>query len=134
MKFNEIVSITGVSGLKRVVGKRTDGLIVSDLDGNNKKFVPSRQHLFSPLDNISIYTYQDSVPLLDVFIKMKDTTPPDANSDQSTLRTYMESLIADHDQHRVHLNDIKKLIKWYNILAPYNLFVKEEASEEASAE
>jgi hypothetical protein len=121
MKFSEIVAVTGVGGLKRVIGRRTDGLIVSDLDGSNKKFLPSRLHLFSPLENISIFTYQDSVPLMDVFLKMKETSPPDINADNDSLRAYMESVLPDHDQQRVHINDIKKLIKWFNILEPYGL-------------
>lgn len=133
MKFSEIVSITGVGGLKRVVGRRNDGLIVSDLDGNNKKFLPSRKHLFSPLDNISIYTYEDSVPLLDVFIKMKDTEPVDADSNEETLKTYLESVLPDFDKERVHKNDIKKLIKWFHILKEYDLIHPEEQTEKSDA-
>jgi hypothetical protein len=123
MKLNEIVAVTGVGGLKRIIGRRTDGLIVSDLDGSNKKFLPSRLHLFSPLDNISIYTYQDSVPLMEVFLKMKEITPPDLSVDNDALRAYMESVLPDHDQHKVHINDIKKMIKWFNILEPYGILV-----------
>lgn len=132
MKFSEIVSITGVSGLKRVVGQRQDGLIVSDLDGNNKKFIPSRKHLFSPLESISIYTYDDSTPLLDVMLKMKDTTPVDANSDAETLRTYLGTVLPDFDRDRVHVTDIKKLIKWFLILQGFDLIQAPEVSEGVS--
>lgn len=132
MKFSEIVSITGVSGLKRVVGQRQDGLIVSDLDGNNKKFIPSRKHLFSPLESISIYTYDDSTPLLDVMLKMKDTTPVDANSDAETLRTYLGTVLPDFDRDRVHVTDIKKLIKWFHILQGFDLIQAPEVSEGVS--
>jgi hypothetical protein len=130
MKFSEIVSITGVGGLKCVIGRRSDGLIVSDLDGNNKKFLPSRKHLFSPLDNISIYTYEDSVPLLDVFIKMKDSEPVDADSNEETLKAYLGSILPDFDKERVHKNDIKKLIKWFHILKEYDLIHAEEQAAE----
>lgn len=134
MKFNEIVSITGVSGLKCVIGKRGDGLIVSDLDGNNKKFLPSRKHLFSPLENISIYTYDDSVPLLDVMLKMKDSEPVDANSDEVTLKLYLKTVLPDFDQERVHKNDIKKLIKWFHILQEFDLVQPVEETKESSEE
>lgn len=130
MKFSEIVAVTGIGGLKRVIGKRTDGLIVSDLDGSNKKFLSSRQHLFSPLENISIYTYKDSVPLLDVFLKMKEMTPPDVHADHSTLRAYIESVLPDHDQQRVHISDIKKIIRWFNMLEPYGL-IRADTTEES---
>jgi hypothetical protein len=133
MKFSEIVSITGVGGLKRVIGRRSDGLIVSDLDGNNKKFLPSRKHLFSPLDNISIYTYEDSVPLLEVFLKMKDTAPVDADSDEATLQSYLETVLPDFDKDRVHKNDIKKLIKWFHILQENDLIHPEETNTDEAA-
>ena len=122
MKFSEIVSISGLPGLKRVMGQRQDGLIISELDGSGKKFIPSRKHLFSPLESISIYTYEDSVPLLDIFIKMKDTTPVDANSNPDTLREYLGTVLPEFDRDRVHVTDIKKLIKWFHIF-PYKLFL-----------
>ncbi|MCZ2394527.1 MAG: DUF5606 domain-containing protein [Chitinophagales bacterium] len=131
MKFSEIVSISGIAGLKRVVGRRQDGLIISDLDGNNKKFIPSRKHLFSPLESISIYTDDDSVPLLDVLINMKASTLVDANSDGETLKNYLESVLPEFDRDRVHATDIKKLIKWFHILQEYDLIHKTDNSTES---
>ena len=72
MEFREIIAVTGVAGLKKMIANRNDGLILCELDGSNKKFYSNRQHMFSPLDNISIYTEDDTVPLLDVFIEMKN--------------------------------------------------------------
>jgi hypothetical protein len=129
MKFSEIVSISGLPGLKRVMGQRQDGLIISELDGSGKKFIPSRKHLFSPLESISIYTYEDSVPLLDIFIKMKDTTPVDANSNPDTLREYLGTVLPEFDRDRVHVTDIKKLIKWFHILKENDLIHAPESTE-----
>jgi hypothetical protein len=47
MEFREIIAVTGIAGLKRVVANRNDGLILSELDGSNKKFYSNRQHMFS---------------------------------------------------------------------------------------
>lgn len=129
MKFSEIVSISGLPGLKRVMGQRQDGLIISELDGSGKKFIPSRKHLFSPLESISIYTYEDSVPLLDIFIKMKDTTPVDANSNPDILREYLGTVLPEFDRDRVHVTDIKKLIKWFHILKENDLIHAPETTE-----
>ena len=38
MKFKEIVSVSGISGLKRIIGQRVDGLILADLDDTNRRF------------------------------------------------------------------------------------------------
>ena len=51
MEFREIIAVTGIAGLKRVVANRNDGLILSELNGENKKFYSNRQHMFSPLEN-----------------------------------------------------------------------------------
>jgi hypothetical protein len=81
MEFREIIAVTGIAGLKRVVANRNDGLILSELDGSNKKFYSNRQHMFSPLENIAIYTDNDTVPLLDVLIEMKNQKPTNAPVD-----------------------------------------------------
>lgn len=134
MKFSEVVSISGVPGLKRVIGQRPDGLIVSDLDGNNKKFLSSRKHLFSPLESISIYTYEDSVPVLDVLLKMKEVEPIDHKSSPDALKDYMESVLPDFDKERVYTSDIKKLIRWFHILQEFDLIQAPEEQEDETEE
>lgn len=134
MKFTEIVSISGVPGLKRVIAQRPDGLIVSDLDGTNKKFMTSRRFLFSPLESISIYTYEDSTPVFDIFLKMKEVEIVDPKSDATALRSFMESVLPEYDEDRVHVSDIKKLVKWFIILNEFDLIQAPESTEEDAEE
>jgi len=68
MEFKDIIAVSGIAGLKKIIANRNDGLILSELDDSNKKFYSNRQHMFSPLENIAIYTDEDTVPLLDVMI------------------------------------------------------------------
>lgn len=114
MEFREIIAVTGISGLKRLVANRNDGLILSELDGENKKFYSNRQHMFSPLDNIAIYTDEDTVPLLGVLIEMKNqkaTLPPvEPNASNDELRGYLGKILPNFDRERVNISDIKKLI------------------------
>lgn len=137
MEFREIIAVTGVSGLKRLVANRNDGLILSELDGSNKKFYSNRQHMFSPLENIAIYTDNDTVPLLDVFIEMKNqkaaNAPVDPNAANDVLRNYLGSILPNFDRERVNISDIKKLIKWFAILENLDVIKKSEtpAAEEA---
>ncbi len=76
MEFREIIAVTGIAGLKKIVANRNDGLILCELNGDNKKFYSNRLHMFSPLENIAIYTDEDTVPLLDVLLEMKNQEPP----------------------------------------------------------
>ena len=58
---------------------------------------------------------------------------PDAKADDKALRTYFTSLVPDHDQQRVYVTDIKKMIKWYKALDTEGVIVleKEEAKPAA---
>lgn len=137
MEFREIIAVTGVAGLKRLVANRNDGLILSELDGSNKKFYSNRQHMFSPLENIAIYTDNDTVPLLDVFIEMKNqkaaNAPVDPNAANDVLRNYLGSILPNFDRERVNISDIKKLIKWFAILENLDVIKKPEASDAEEA-
>lgn len=134
MEFREIIAVTGLSGLKKLVANRNDGLILCELDGSNKKFYSNRQHMFSPLENISMYTEEDTVPLLDVLIEMqlqKANHPIiDANASNDELRNYLGKILPTFDRERVNVSDIKKLIKWYNILEGLDVFKKPVEGEE----
>ncbi|MEZ5054703.1 MAG: DUF5606 domain-containing protein [Chitinophagales bacterium] len=135
MEFKEIIAVTGVSGLKKLIANRNDGLILCELDGTNKKFYSNRQHMFSPLDNISIYTEDDTIPLLDVFIEMKNqvsTTPVvGSNASNDELRAYLGKIVPTFDRERVNVSDIKKLVKWYALLENLDVFKKPVEGEES---
>ena len=119
---------------------KPSGLIVTSLTEGWTKFVSNREHLFSPLDNISIYTANDTVELLDVMLKayeQKTSNPPvDAKSDNATLSAYFEKVLPEYDREKVHISDIKKFIKWFQILDEKGILateVEEKANEEAAA-
>ena len=46
------------------------------------------------------------------------------------LFAYLEQVLPDFDRDRVHPNDVRKLISWYNILVKSNNTDFEEAPEE----
>jgi hypothetical protein len=137
MEFREIIAVTGIGGLKRLVANRNDGLILSELNGENKKFYSNRQHMFSPLENIAIYTDEDTVPLLDVFIEMKNqkatNAPVDVNASNDDLRKYLGTILPNFDRERVNISDIKKLIKWFAILEDLDVFKKPAEGEEVKS-
>lgn len=125
MKFKEIIAVTGIPGLKRIVAQRGDGLILSEMNGEGKKFYSNRQHMFSPLENISMYTDDnDTVALYEVLLamkKQKETHPPvEPNANNELLRNYLGIVLPNFDRDRVNVSDIKKLIKWFHILEEWN--------------
>ncbi len=129
MQIKDLISVSGMSGLYKLVGTRKNGIIVEDFDNGKRRFVPTRKHQFMPLEGIAIYTYEDSVPLKEVLEKMAalgEENMPDPKADAQSLRTYFDSVLPDHDPERVRTGDIIKLIKWYRFLKAQNLLTAEE--------
>lgn len=140
MDLKEIMSVSGMPGLYKVIANRTDGLIVEGLHDKAKKFVSSRQHMFTPLENITLYTTDDSVELRLILSDMKKSEkthpiPDLKKADDTSLRAYMKTMVPNYDEEKVYASDIKKLIKWYELLNANNLVsVIEDAKEESSDE
>jgi hypothetical protein len=138
MEFKRIVAVTGMPGLYEVLSSKADGAIVRSLDDKSTKFVSSRVHNLSHLESIEIYTQRDNVSLTDVFNAMKDSSEkmPDVK-DNKALKSYFEKVYPDMDFERVYTSDMKKMVKWFEVLqaneVDFNV-VAEEAPEEEAVE
>ncbi|MBN9351142.1 MAG: DUF5606 domain-containing protein [Chitinophagaceae bacterium] len=118
MDYNKIISVTGMSGLYQLLSTRADGAVVKSLENNATKFASARQHQFSHLESIEVYTNKENIMLKDVFTAMKDSKEkmPEANADVKVLKSYFDKLGLDLDFDRVFTSDLKKMIKWFQIL------------------
>ena len=140
MKLSEIVSVTGLPGLYKASGKRTDGLIATSLTDGSTKFVSGRVHLFSTLDNITIYTQEGSKELKQVLADMKAGEAKHSSVNLKTdeqLKAYFEAVIPDYDKEKVYTSHMKKLIGWYNILNEKGLIAEltaDDTAQEAASE
>ncbi len=141
MEYNRIVAVTGLTGLFEVVSSKNDGALVRSLEDGSTKFVASRVHNLSHLESIEIYTDEDNVNLVDVFEAMKSSSEamPDVK-DSKAVRTYFESVYPKMDFERVYASDMKKIVKWFEVLQEKGIDIKlseqpgEEGEEEANAE
>lgn len=136
MNLKEVLSISGMPGLYKMVANRDNGLIVTAIGDDKKKFVSSRQHMFTPLENITIYTEEDSEELVSVLKLMKEKSSEvplvKANVSSKELRAYFTKVLPSHDQEKVYTSDIKKLLKWYEALDKEGLLVFEEQEKKKS--
>lgn len=137
MNLSEIVSITNLPGLWSIVKKRADGMIVKSLVDDKSTFVSQRQNMFTPLENITMYTTEDTLELSVILREMKkqegSNAAPDVKADGATLRTYFSKIVPNYDQERVYTSDIVKLIKWFNILNNRNIITLEEPAKAETA-
>lgn len=137
MNVSGVISIAGMSGLYKVIAQTKNGLIVESLI--DKKRIPAHStNRVSALEDVSIYSTGDDVPLKDVFQKIYDKEKGgaciDHKSADAELRAYFKKAFAEFDEERVYTSDIKKVLMWYNILQKEGLLdKKEEPTEEEKA-
>lgn len=140
MEYREIVAVTGLTGLFQLMATKSDGAIVRSVADKTTKFISARQHNVTPLESIEVYTTGDNVRLQLVFQKMMDqetTFPPSAvkTNDNSAIKAYFKNIFPEFDEERVYVSDMKKMLKWFEILRANDLLNFEEpAAEEATAE
>jgi len=133
MEYSKLISVTGMGGLFELVASKADGAIVRSLEDKSTKFISSRQHSFSHLESIEVYTQRENVNLVDVF-KVMDTSsePLPSEKDPAAIKKYFEKVYPEMDFERVYASDMKKMIKWFSVLKKNDIEFKlrdEEAAE-----
>src|SRR6218665_3261694 len=103
MNVSGIISIAGMSGLYKVIAQSKNGLIVESLA--EKKRIPAHStDRVSALEDVSVYSTGDDVPLKDVFQKIydKEKGGPSINhkSADAELRAYFKKAFAEYDEDR----------------------------------
>lgn len=135
MDLSGILSIAGYPGLYKMVSQMKGGLVVESLlDGKRMPAYASQKIL--ALEDISIYTDEDDVPLADVYESFLKVTkgkaalnPKEVSVDE--LREYLEAILPNFDRDRVYASDLKKLFLWYNLLAEKGLLKAKEEEKPA---
>src|SRR6218665_1110113 len=132
MEYNKIVAVTGLSGLYELVSSKADGGIVRSLEDKSSRFVSNRIHNFSHLESIEIYTTADNVNLVEIFAAMQAGKEklPDAKADNKALKAYFEKVYPAMDFERVYASDMKKMVKWLEILTKAGVEIKVAAEAE----
>jgi phage tail sheath protein FI len=125
MNYSEIVSVSKMSGLYQIHKKRNDGLIIKSLSDGKVIFAASRNHVFTPLENITIYTENEPVELKEIFISIKKNISknplPNVKTEGNVLKGFFEVVLPEYDKDKVYTSDITKIIKMYQVLDANNL-------------
>ena len=136
MEYNKLISATGFSGLFELVSSKNDGAIVKSLEDDSTKFISTRQHQFSHLESIEVYTNDENVNLVEVFKAMETSTETlPSEKDNKAVRSYFEKVFPAMDFERVYNSDMKKMVRWFNVIKKHNIEIKlTEAPEESGEE
>ena len=124
MNLEGIINVSGKPGLFKVVSQGKNSLIVESLTDGKKGMLNSQANA-NMLEEIRIYTYDDTKPLSEIIdnIAEKEDGKKTISHKSSTneLTNYFREIINDYDEERVYISDIKKVIQWYNALHSANL-------------
>lgn len=119
MNIEGIINVSGKPGLHKIVSQGKNSVIVESL--TDQKRMPIYPHNpANSLEEIGIYTYEDTLPLVDVFTNIAKNTKYNScishKQPKDELESYFREILPDYDEERVYISDIKKVFQWYNAL------------------
>ncbi len=124
--LKEIANVSGKGGLYRILKPSRAGVIVESLDGKGEKTMIGASARVSVLKDVSIFTEgnQDSIPLSDVFLKIRKKHGERVDIDlkqasDKDLVEFLDAVLPEFDRSRVYVSDIKKIVQWYNTLSAH---------------
>lgn len=124
MELEGIINVSGKPGLFKIISRSTNNVIIESLSDKKRSVIYSHNQA-NLLNEIGIYTYNDTIPLSDIFLKIAEKTKygPSINhkAEKSDLINYFRDILPEYDEDRVYLSDIKKVIHWYNIMQSVDL-------------
>ena len=137
--LNEILAVSGQSGLFKLIAKNANSIIVESLE-TGKRIPVYQTTKVSTLSDIAIFTTETEVPLVDVFEKIskienKAACSVGKNASNDEVKEYFEDILPDYDKSRVYVSDMKKVLSWYTILQSKDMLdfeKKEDASTDAA--
>lgn len=130
-----ILVISGKPGLYKLITRGNNNLIVETVDAQKRRLPVFNSERVVSLGDISIYTDDDSeVKLSEVFeniskaykAKTVDLSAKKASDDE--IVAFFTKALANYDRDRVRINDMRKVLSWYNLLisASITSFKEEE--------
>ena len=129
MDLTGILNISGKAGLFKVISTGKKNIIVESLD--DKKRIPLHKNLHANmLEEIGIYTYNETTPLKEVFEKIAKKENGRQTITHKTIEheliSYFRDIMKDYDEQRVYISNIRKVIQWYNSIQKAGLIKVEK--------
>ncbi len=135
ISIKDVVAITGVPGLHQIIKADDKAIIVESIDELKKRQMVRGNMMASKIMDVSIYTLEDSEPLVNVLKNIKEKfdaeLPVDKKSSKKELFKFLKEVLPNFDEERVYPSNIKKLVSWYKIIHKYEVIldVDEEGNE-----
>ena len=138
MKLDKIIALGGKPGLFKLLTQTKSGFVAESLT-DGKRLTVNLRNQVSVLSEISVFTLEEEKPLTEIFelLRQKEngnTSSISHKADKLTLEEYFFEVLPNYDEDRVYPSDIKKIIRWYNILVEHKLLEISEDIEQDNEE
>ncbi|MBC7744605.1 MAG: DUF5606 domain-containing protein [Flavobacterium sp.] len=131
MNLRALVSVSGKPGLFKLIGQNKAGFILESLDDQKTKTVVNMStSKMASLEDITVFGEDGDLKLVNIFENIKASTdiPDTKTANGDSLRNYFREVAPNHDEERVYVSDMKKIINWFSIIKELPLF-NEDAPE-----
>lgn len=123
-----ILVISGKPGLYKLISRGNRNLIVETVDEQKKRMPVFNTERVVSLGDISIYTDDDSeIKLSEVFENIRKEYKGKAvdisakKASEADIVAFFEKILSNYDRDRVRVNDMRKVLSWYNMLIAYGM-------------
>ena len=134
MNLKGIIAISGRPGIFKVITQGKNSVIVESML-DKKRFPAHALEKISTLEDISIFTIDEDVKLVEVLAKMLEKyagkEAPNHKIELPALEKEMGEIVPNYDKDRVYGSDVRKLFQWYNLLLKADLLKSETVVEES---
>ncbi|MEZ4774763.1 MAG: DUF5606 domain-containing protein [Bacteroidia bacterium] len=140
VEIKDVVALAGAPGLHKILKADEKAIVVESMDDRKKRQLIKGNMVVTKLMDVSIYTDDDSEPLISVLKNIKekyaDGLPVNKLSSKDELMSFLEEVLPNYDKEKVYPSNVKKLVSWYEILEAFNvsLEVSTEETTEATPE
>ena len=137
--IKDVVAITGAPGLYQILKADDKAIVIESMDNKKRRQLVKGNMMVTKLVDVSIYTEDDSEPLVNVLTAVKEKygsdLPVSKKSSNDELMDFLREVLPTLDDEKVYPSNVKKLISWYKILEEFEVDLTiEEEEEEASSE
>lgn len=134
ISIKDVVALTGAPGLHQVVKADDRAVVIESIDDKKKRQLVKGNMMVSKLMDISIYTEEESEPLVNILKTIKEKygaqLPVSKKSSKDELMDFLEAVLPTFDRERVYPSNIKKLVSWYEVILAHDIDLEVETEEE----
>lgn len=139
MDLKEIISISGRPGLYKVIARSAKNFIVESIEQDKTRLSVNATQQVAILDEITVYTHtEENIPLKTIFENMeareKKSTIPSPKDNPVDIREFFKFAAPGYDPDRVYISDMKKMLKWFDIISSFKKSEPAAAPSEATPE